>query len=62
MHSISPYNRHVTLLKNFLKTTKEILSDVSLIEGLENTKAAALEIQTKVGEAKDKEIAIRTRS
>eukprot|EP01084_Bolivina_argentea_P009096 17033_1 len=63
MRSINEYMVTLNDLENELlyklsNAPDDILSDVSLIEGLENTKAASKEIGEKVAAAKEKEIEI----
>merc|ERR1719197_631763 len=58
MRSINEYMVSLNELENELlyklsNAPDDILSDVSLIEGLENTKEAALEIEKKVAQAKE---------
>ena len=63
MRSINQYMVNLNDLENELlfklsNAPDDILSDVSLIEGLENTKLASKEIEEKVKMAKEKEIEI----
>ena len=63
MRSINDYMVTLNDLENELlyklsNAPDDILSDVSLIEGLENTKKASKEIEIKVAQAKEKEIEI----
>jgi len=63
MRSINEYMVKLSDLENELlyklsNAPDDILSDVSLIEGLENTKKASKEIELSVAQAKEKEIEI----